>query len=252
MPPDRGNKHHTLNLLRHIAQHHDCHVVGFHEPGRPERQSWIDLEALFPRLKVLGVFEQLSGLRLQLARARCLVGLRPVALGRYRNPAVKRCLESLDLSQYDVVLLDMFILVEWRALVSSRPCVLIASDAYSLAGFRAARDARSFGTRVRFLVEAFLTLLVERREYPKFDVVSTVSETAAQWLRKIAPGGVYRFVPLSVIQATQRQLFCAGNGSSTSPSPRKSPPFFGESGPRSVKPSRPQKCWSVGADRFRS
>src|SRR6266446_680149 len=212
LPPDRGNKHHTLNLLRYIAQHHDCHVMGFHEPGRPERQSWTDLEALFQRLKVLEVFEQVSGLRLQVERARCLAGLRPVALGRYRNPAVKRCLESLDLSRYDVVLLDMFTLVEWRAFVSSRPCVLIASDAYSLAGFRAARDARSFGTRVRLLVEAFFTLLVERREYPNFDVVSTVSETAAQWLRRIAPSGVYRFVPVSVSEAFLHENAAADPG----------------------------------------
>jgi glycosyltransferase involved in cell wall biosynthesis len=212
LPPDRGNKHHTLNLFRHIAQHHDCHVIGFHEPGRPERESWTDLEALFPRLKVLEVFEQVSGLRLQVERARCVIGLRPVALARYRNPAVKRCLESLDLSQYDAVLLDMFILVEWRALVSSRPCVLIASDAYSLEWFRAARDARSFGARVRFLVEAFFMLLVERREYPKFDVVSTVSETAAQWLRKIAPDGVYRFIPLSVNEALLHENAAADPG----------------------------------------
>jgi glycosyltransferase involved in cell wall biosynthesis len=212
LPPDRGNKHHTFNLLRYIAHHHDCHVIGFHEPGRPERQPWTDLEALSPRLKVLEVFEQLSGLPLQVERARCLAGLGPVALARYRNPAVKRCLESLDLSQYDAVLFDMFTMVEWRALCSSRPCVLIASDAYSLAGFRAARDARSFGTRVRFLVEAFLMLLVERREYPKFDVVSTVSESAAEWLRRVVPGGVYRFVPLSVNEALLRENAAADPG----------------------------------------
>jgi len=198
VPPDRGNKHHTFNLLRYIAQHHDCHVIGFHEPSRPERQPWADLEAMFPRLKVLEVFEQSSGFRLQVERARCLVGLRPVALARYRNPAVKRCLESLDVSQYDAVVFDMFTLVEWRALCSSRPCVLIASDAYSLEWFRAARDARSFGTRLRLLLEAFLMLLVERREYPRFNVVSTVSEAAAEWLRRVAPRGIYRFVPLSI------------------------------------------------------
>jgi len=201
VPPDRGNKHHTFNLLRYIAHHHDCHVIGFHEPGRPERQPWNDLEALFPRLKVLEVFEQLSGRRLQVERVRCFVGLRPVALARYRNPAVKRCLEALDLSQYDAVLFDMFTLIDWRALCSSRPCVLIASDAYSLEWFRAARDAHIFGTRARLLVEAFLMLLIEWREYPKFDVVSTVSEAAAGWLRRVASRGVYRFVPLSVDEA---------------------------------------------------
>jgi glycosyltransferase involved in cell wall biosynthesis len=212
IPPDRGNKHHTYNLLRYIADHHDCHIIGFHEPGQPERQPWTDLEALFPRLRVLEVFEQLSGRRLQVERARCLVGLRPVALARYRNPALKRCLESLDLSQYDAVLFDMFTLVEWRAFVSTRPSVLIASDAYSLASLRAARDARTVRARVRYLLEALLMLVVERREYPRFDVVSTVSRTAAEWLLRVAPGGMYRFLPLCVDEVFSDKKTAANPG----------------------------------------
>lgn len=198
IPPDRGNKHHTYNLLRYIALHHDCHVIGFHEPGLTARQPWTELESAMPRLKVLDVFEQVSGLRLRVERVLCLLGLKPVALARYRNPALKRYIQSLDLSQYDVVLCDMYPLSEWGALCSSRPCVLIASDAYSLATFRAARDARSIGARLRIFAEACLMLLFERRAYPRFDVVSTVSESAAQWLRRVAPRGIYRFVPLCV------------------------------------------------------
>ena len=198
IPPDRGNKHHTYNLLRYISLHHDCHVIGFHESGLAPRQPWTDLESALPRLKVLEVFEQVSGFRLRLERALCLLRLKPVVLARYRNPALKRYLESLDLSQYDVVLFDMYPLAEWRALCSSRPCVLIASDAYSLATFRAARDVRSLGARLRTFAEACLMLLFERRVYPRFDVVSTVSPAAAEWLLRVAPGGMYRFVPLCV------------------------------------------------------
>ena len=198
LPPDRGNKHHTYNLLRYISLHHDCHVIAFQEPGQAPREPWASLESACPGLKVLEVFEQVSGFRLRLGRALCLLQLKPAVLARYRNPALSRYLESLDLSQYDVVLFDMYPLVQWRALCSSRPCVLIASDAYSLATFRAARDARSLKTRLRMLAEACLVLLLERSEYPRFDVVSTVSSTAADWLSKVAPDGTYRFVPLCV------------------------------------------------------
>lgn len=201
VPPDRGNKQHTYNLLRYISIHHDCHVIGFHEPGLVRRQPWAALESTLPRLKVLEVCEQVSGFRLLFERALCLLRLKPLVLARYRNPILKRYLKSLDLSQYDVVLYDMYPLAEWRTLCSSRPCVLIASDAYSLATFRAARDVRSLRARLRALANACLILLFERREYPRFDVVSTVSEAAAQWLRKVSPHGVYRFVPLSIDEA---------------------------------------------------
>ncbi len=33
LPLDGGNKYHTLNFLRYISLHHDCHVIGFHESG---------------------------------------------------------------------------------------------------------------------------------------------------------------------------------------------------------------------------
>lgn len=201
VPPDRGNKQHTWNLLRHIAQFHDCHVIGFHEPGRPIRKPWDDLEAMLPRVKVLEVFEQLGDRPLHIERARCLATLRPMVLARYRNPAMKRYLESLDLFQYDVVLCDMYTMIEWRPFCSSRPCVLIASDAYSLTAIRVVRDARLLWTRMRALGEAILQLMLERREYPRFEIVSTVSEAAAEWLRKVAPGGRYRFVPVPVDDA---------------------------------------------------
>lgn len=215
VPPDRGNKHHTYNLLRYISLHHDCHVIGFHETELASRQPWADLESAFPRLKVLEVFEQVSGFRLRLERALCLLRLKPVVLARYRNPALKRYLQSLDLSQYDVVLCDMYPLAEWRALCSSRPCVLIASDAYSLATFRAARDVRSLRARLRTFAEACLMLLFERREYRQFDVVSTVSEGAAEWLRKIAPAGTYQFVPLAADEALLDENAAADPGNAS-------------------------------------
>jgi polysaccharide biosynthesis protein PslH len=214
LPIDRGNKQHTFNLLRHIARRHHCDLIGFNEAGRSSPTVWQELQALCPEVNLVGVVEQVKGWRLLFERVHCVLTLRPPALARYRNPEVGQLIESLSLHKYDVVLFDMYVLAEWRRFCASRPCVLIASDAYSLADFRAARDARTLRTRVRRLIDGALQLLLEKREYPRFDAVSTVSETAAEWLRKIAPRGLYHFVPVSVNEALLEPGVRADPGSS--------------------------------------
>lgn len=201
VPPDRGNKHHTLNLLRHIAREHDCDVLGFEEPGRSDPRSWKQLAAELPRVRVLEVFSQVSGRRLRLEQTRCVTTGLPPVFARYRNRQLEARLRRMDLSRYDLVCFDMYTMAEQHRFCEDRPSVLIASDAYSLMLLRTFRDVRGLRRRGRTLAELALQLRVERTLYPHFDVVSTVSSTAAEWLTKVNPRTVTEVVQVPADEA---------------------------------------------------
>jgi hypothetical protein len=107
-------------------------------------------------------------------------------LARYRNESLRRTLEEIH-GQYDLVCFDMFPLVEYQSICRARPSVLIASDAYSLMMLRAVLELRTPRRLARVLGEALLQLRLERTYYPRFDLVTTVSTAAADWLRRVVP-----------------------------------------------------------------
>lgn len=190
-PADRGNKHHTLGLLRHVAREHQCDIVGY-EDGEGSR-PWDALPTEVPGVRVLATFPLLKGFAAAVARVRRLVAGEPWALGPYVNPAVPAFLRGLDLGSYDAVVFDMFMTAWCRGVAGARPTVLIGTDAYSMAMARAARESKGL-TAAAHGVRASLQRRFERRHYPRFDAVACVSEIDNAWLGLVAPGTRTRVV----------------------------------------------------------
>jgi len=195
-PADRGNKLHTLNLLRQVSRDHVCDIVGVNERGRED--GWLNLERALPGVRVLATFDPLRGRELAYERARCLARWLPYSLAPYRNPAFAEYIRALPVASYDVACLDMFMMAQYQPLISNLPTVLIGTDAYSLAMLRSARAARDVTFKLRKLAAAALQVRFERRVYPSIDVVACVSDVDNAWLERMAPGTRTRLVENAV------------------------------------------------------
>ena len=223
IPPNSGNKHLLFSLLKGLSPHIECDLVILAEFVGSEVKSRIQNE--FPHVKKVYIFPKPSGLSLFLSRLRfMLAGFHP-ALGRYRNDKLEKWLQS-HANQYELIHFDMIHVAPYRAFCGSVPTLLVASDAYSMAAQKA-RHAGNMGAIYAgyVLIQEWWFRNFERKNYPLFDLVCTVSDIDAVWLKTICPAATIRtigiglaseYVERPIMHFTQqgiakKKILCIGN-----------------------------------------
>lgn len=205
IPPSSGNKNLLFALLKGVSPHVECDLVILAESAGPEVKSRIQNE--FPHVKEIYIFPKPSGLHLYLARLKFLLAGFHHALGRYRNVALEKWLES-HAEHYDLIHFDMIHVAPYRVFCGSVPTLLVASDAYSMAA-RTARHAGRMGVIETgyLLVQEWWFRRFERRNYPLFDMVCTVSDIDAAWLKSLAPKATIRTIGIGLAaEFTERSI----------------------------------------------
>lgn len=196
IPPNSGNKHLLFSLLKGVSPDIECDLVILAEFDGSEVKRRIQNK--FPHIKEVYIFPKPSGLSLFLSRLRfMLAGFHP-ALGRYRNDELERWLVS-HAAHYDLIHFDMIHVAPYRAFCGTVPTLLVASDAYSMAAQKA-RHAGNIGTIYAgyVLIQERWFRNFERKEYPLFDLVCTVSDIDAAWLKSLAPKATIRTIGIGL------------------------------------------------------
>jgi polysaccharide biosynthesis protein PslH len=205
IPPDSGNKNLLFALLKGVSSHVECDLVILSEAVGSFVKSRILNE--FPHVKEIYLFAKPSGLNLLRSRLKFMFAGFHHALGRYRNVALEKWLES-HADCYSLIHFDMIHVAPYRVFCGSVPTILVASDAYSMA-VRSARHAGRRGVIETgyLLVQEWWFRRFERINYPWFDIVCTVSEIDAAWLKSLAPGANIRTVGIGLAaEFTERSI----------------------------------------------
>ena len=103
-PPDSGPKIKTLNVLKHLAEHHDVHLVSFARTPAEEQAA----EALRPWCQTIDLVPLTRSRRLDVtALARSFLTRRPFLVERDDSVAMRACIARLlDTYQFDAVHAD--------------------------------------------------------------------------------------------------------------------------------------------------
>lgn len=184
VPPNSGNKNLTFNLLKYLTTKLAVDLVVLEDAGNLGPDTGPLIEKALPNLNALRLIKKPEGAARVMRQISYLTqGYHP-ALGRYASDELKRLLERAGANrEYDVAHFDMIHVAPYRAYLRNTPALLVASDAYSLAAERAiALYTRSL-PKIRGRIEYRLIRHFERTVYPTFDVVATVSEVDAAYLR---------------------------------------------------------------------
>ena len=184
IPSNSGNKTLLHALLQGVSPHVECDLAILSETPRQVLISRIQNE--LPHLKEVYVFPKSSGSSLFLSRLRFMLsGFHPV-LGRYRNSELERWLEC-HASIYNLIHFDMMYVAPYQAFCGTIPTLLVASDAYSMS----AKKSYAVG-KMRWvyagsmLIQEWWLRNFEKKNYPLFDMVCTVSDVDAAWLKAIS------------------------------------------------------------------
>jgi glycosyltransferase involved in cell wall biosynthesis len=184
-PPDNGQKQFTFNLLKYMCARHDCDALGFFGAVAPSRH---DLQIQIPKLNMLGVYPQVHGFSLMLARLKHLVRIEPLSLARYDRLEFERMLTCIvDNRNYDVIHFDTMNVAHYVRLVRNRATVLSGHDAYSLAYWRATRLINQPLARCRAEYLARAIEKFERTQYRHFTKVHVVSKIDRDYLLSLSP-----------------------------------------------------------------
>lgn len=212
IPADTGNKHLTSNLLRALTPCVQADVALLTDPSEDTVLVEARMRAEFPALGALHLFSRPNPPSLP-QRLLSTARLQHPALLRFRSPALSHWLRRYARREtYALVHVDMIHMSPYLLDCPSLPALLVASDAYSLAARRAAQASRSFPDRLLATFQGATLRSVERRLYPRFDIVCTVSPDDARYLsalvprarmdcrRQHQPGCVHQQMPLGAIQ----------------------------------------------------
>jgi len=198
LPANRGNKHHTLGLLRYLAPRHDIHVLELEEPGAEAGGAALQKEV---PVRVLQSYSGPRGAALRMRRLWLALHAHPWALAHWWSEGLRARIAGIRAGEYDVVIADMYQMAPHALLCRETPRVLIGSDAYSLTMLRAARVVTSVRRRCEVLAYAACQLRFERRVYPQFGAVACVSQVDNQWLNRVSRRIRTRLVQVPVDEA---------------------------------------------------
>lgn len=205
IPPGSGNKNLLFALLKGVSPHVECDLVILAESAGPGVKSRILNE--LPHVNKIYIFPKPSGFHLHLSRLKFMLAGYHHALGRYRNVALVKWLES-HAEHYSLIHFDMIHVAPYRVFCGSVPTLLVASDAYSMAA-RTARHAGRMGVIETgyLLVQEWWFRRFERRNYPLFDMVCTVSDIDTAWLKALAHKATIRTIGIGLAaEFTERPI----------------------------------------------
>ena len=188
LPPDSGNKNLLYNLLKYITNEVVCDLILLVDDASDMTAIKAAVRREYPNVGNVIVFAKPRGYRLFLAMSQVFaIGYHP-ALGRYRNSLLTNWLSiNAVKGVYDLIHFDMFHVAPYRKFCKDIPTLLVSSDAYSKAAKDTISLSRNVTSRLRTPIEAMLLRNFERKEYPKFNMVCTVSKIDAKYLQSVAP-----------------------------------------------------------------
>lgn len=200
LPPNSGNKNLTYGLLKYINQNAAFDIVMLADHDTMTQSIAEELmKSHFPYVGKVKVFHKPFGWRRLIKRVRYFItGYHPV-LGNYANSEMWSWLQQATKdSTYDVVHFDMFHTVIYLGAVKKTTRILIASDAYSMAAATARRHVKNFKESINIWVQEQLFKRIEKKIYPHFDAVCSVSSIDAKYLSQISRNSMIHTVGIAV------------------------------------------------------
>ena len=202
-----------------LALQHEIGVVCFRVPGGDEAAAeYLHRSTLF--------YEEMP-LRLGLWRtlvARCagLVMAMPLEAVFYRNKAMENVIRSaVARFRPDIVVIQFPQMAQYVKAVADVPCVMDVQDAFSVSSFRGFISAVGFIRKIEGFINWLFWVRYERRYYPRFARVFTVTEQDLTGLRIFSPDIVgasvgapvnIRSLPENVIRNPFRIVFIGSFG----------------------------------------
>jgi sugar transferase (PEP-CTERM/EpsH1 system associated) len=186
-PADKGDRIRAYHQLRHLAARHRVHLLCLSRPGDDDLESRRRaLESLVDQVEIFPLQRWRSALSLVSA---LLVG-RPLTVGYFSDPALKRRVETLSADAFDVVLASCSSTARYALATRTLPRVLDLVDADSAKweayaslvspprSWLYALEARRLGAYERFLSRRFRRVLVTTaREARRLDLAAGVVDT---------------------------------------------------------------------------
>lgn len=199
IPPDRGNKHLTFNLLKYVTTHADCDLILMVDRAADKDDVRLNIRSEFPSVGNIWLFDKPSGFRRRVARLRALArGLHP-SMGNYWNKSLAQWLQkSIGRKSYDIVHFDMFHMAQYQPYCHEIPSVLVPSDAYSLSAILVRKATSNMLTKIRMTAEHVLKANIEREYYGRFDLVCPVAKVDTDYLRHRIKEGKFRTIGIAI------------------------------------------------------
>jgi glycosyltransferase involved in cell wall biosynthesis len=200
LPPNSGNKNLTYGLLKYINQKAEFDVVMLADHDTMTQSVAEELmKSEFPCVGKVKVFHKPFGWRRLIKRIRYFImGYHP-ALGNYANSEMWAWLQQATKdSAYDVVHFDMFHTAIYFGAVKNTACILIASDAYSMAAATARRHVKNFKESINIWMQEQLFKRIEKKIYPHFDAVCSVSSIDAKYLSQLSGNSSIHTVGIAI------------------------------------------------------
>ena len=196
-PPSEGIRWKAYNLIRYLANQHECHVLSFGD-GDMVRAKYFLGEV--PTVHVIDVIPfPKPGLGLVLKKiGKILRGL-PPSLAGYDSQLFRQRLEkTVSECQYDVIHYDIVNMAQYKIYARGVPSIHSPNDATSLSCFRKAGQVTNVFIKLHLLISAVLLRIYEREIYPQFSKVHVVSQVDRQYLKSINPDIDVETIPIAV------------------------------------------------------
>jgi polysaccharide biosynthesis protein PslH len=171
----------VYNLISHMAEKHECHVLSF---GSGELESRIDqFKERIPNIKIIGTFPKCVGMMLQFRRFVSFFSGEPLFLQQWKNNEfVSALADTLKNQEYDIVHLDALAMAQFIRLINVRPVVISTTDAVSSSYKELAKASQLFFQK-RYISWASKRIAhFEKKTLPLFSKVHVISEKDKKYL----------------------------------------------------------------------
>jgi polysaccharide biosynthesis protein PslH len=199
-PPSEGIRWKAYNLIKYLANLHECHVLSFGDGDVARVKCFMDD---VPAVHVVDVVPlPKPGLGLFFKKiGKVLQGL-PPSLAGYNSQLFRQRLEkTMHEHQYDVVHYDIVNMAQYAVYAQGVPSIHSPNDATSLSCFRKAGQEGNLLIKLRLLISAVLLKIYEREIYPRFTKIHVVSPVDRQYLKSINSDIDIETVPIAVDKA---------------------------------------------------
>jgi len=183
IPPDKGNTYLIYNLLQHVTNHADCDIALLADINIDKEAAIRTIKKHFPSSGEIVIFNKPHGLRRSWERIRLLMSGYHQAFGNYWSKLLAEWLQKrITERHYDIVHFDMLYMTSYLPYIQNVHTVLVPSDAYSLTALNIYKGTSNIRHKARNVLEYLIMSNLERKIYPKFDLICPVAETDSAYL----------------------------------------------------------------------
>ena len=187
IPPNSGNKNLTYNLLKYIEQFADIDIAIISNYSNEEKITIQKL--IFKQYKKINQikFYDTNKYFTRIFRKIQFVfrNLHP-AYSNYFSPRLVRWIKE-NQDNYDLIHFDMALTIPYRKYIKTRPTLLVSSDSYSMAAYRAMKLTRNLYYKIHLIIQSYFFLYQEKFIYHRFSKVVSVSDIDTYYLQKANP-----------------------------------------------------------------